>query len=45
MRWLKEGIRDSEDADIMAHPVVAEAWQVVDHFDPKFARDPKERPS
>jgi hypothetical protein len=25
MRWHKEGIHDSEDADIMSHPVDAEA--------------------
>jgi hypothetical protein len=26
MRWHKEGIRGSEDPDIMSHPVDAEAW-------------------
>jgi hypothetical protein len=41
MRWYKEGIRDSEDADIMLLPVDAEAWHTLDHFDPKFARDPR----
>jgi hypothetical protein len=25
MRWYKEGIRDSEDADIMSHPADVEA--------------------
>jgi hypothetical protein len=40
-RWHKEGIRDSEDADIMSHPTDVEAWHALDHFDPKFARDPR----
>jgi hypothetical protein len=39
MRWHKEGIRDSEDVDIMSHPVDAEAWHALDHFDLEFARD------
>jgi hypothetical protein len=41
MRWHKEGKRDSEDDNIMSHPVDAEAWQALDRFDPEFARDPK----
>jgi hypothetical protein len=41
MRWHKEGIRDSEDTDIMSHPMDAEAWHALDHFDPEFARDPR----
>jgi hypothetical protein len=41
MRWHKEGIHDSEDIDIMSHPVDAEAWHALDHFDPKFARGPR----
>jgi hypothetical protein len=41
MRWHKEGKRDSEDSDIMSHPVDGEAWQDLDRFDPKFARDPR----
>jgi hypothetical protein len=41
MRWHKEGIRDSEDADIMSHPVDAEAWHALDHFDLEFPRDPR----
>jgi hypothetical protein len=40
-QWHKEGIRDSEDADIMSHPTDAEAWHALDHFDPKFAGDPR----
>jgi hypothetical protein len=40
MRWHKKEIRDSEDADIISHPVDAEAWQTLDHFDTEFARDP-----
>jgi hypothetical protein len=40
MRWHKEGKRDSEDLDIMSHPANGEAWQALDHFDLKFARDP-----
>jgi hypothetical protein len=41
MRWHKEGIRDSEDPDIMSHPADAEAWHALDRLDPEFARDPK----
>jgi hypothetical protein len=40
MRWHKEGIRDSEDPNIMSHPTDDEAWHALDHFDPEFARDP-----
>jgi hypothetical protein len=40
MRWHKEGIRDSEDANIMSHPADVEAWHTLDHFDPEFAWDP-----
>jgi hypothetical protein len=39
MRCHKEGIRDSEDADIMSPPTDAEAWHALDHFDLEFARD------
>jgi hypothetical protein len=39
MRWQKEGIRDSEVADIMSHPTDAEVWHALDCFDPEFARD------
>jgi hypothetical protein len=41
MRWHKEGIHDSEDADIMSHLADAEAWHALDHFDPEFAWDPR----
>jgi hypothetical protein len=41
MRCHKEGIHDSKDTDIMSHPVDAEAWHALDHFDPEFARDPR----
>jgi hypothetical protein len=40
MRRHKEGIRDSEEANIMSHLADAEAWHALDHFDPEFARDP-----
>jgi hypothetical protein len=40
MRWHKEGIHDSEDADIMSHPVDVETWQALEHFDLEFAKDP-----
>jgi hypothetical protein len=40
MWWHKEGIRDSDDVNIMSHPVDAEAWQTLDYFDPEFARGP-----
>jgi hypothetical protein len=40
MRWHKEGKRETEDPNIMSHPVDSEAWQTLDHFDPEFARDP-----
>jgi hypothetical protein len=39
MRWHKEGIRDSEDPNIMSHPADDEAWHALDRFDPEFARD------
>jgi hypothetical protein len=41
MRWHKEGIRHSEDPDIMSHHADAEAWHALDHFDLEFARDPR----
>jgi hypothetical protein len=41
MRWHKEGIRDSEDLDIMSHPMDAKAWHTLDRFDPEFACDPR----
>jgi hypothetical protein len=41
MRWHKKGKRDSEDVNIMSLPVDAEAWQPLDHFDPKFTSDPR----
>jgi hypothetical protein len=41
MRWHKEGIRDSEDTDIMSHPAAAEAWHALDDFDLEFAMDPR----
>jgi hypothetical protein len=34
-------ICDSEDPNIMSHPVNAKAWHALDHFDPEFARDPR----
>jgi hypothetical protein len=40
MMWHKEGIRDSEDANIMSHPTDAETWHALDRFDPEFARVP-----
>jgi hypothetical protein len=40
MRWHKEGIRDSEDIDIMSHPADAEAWHALDRFDLEFTRTP-----
>jgi hypothetical protein len=39
--WHKEGKCDSEDSDIMSHPVDGEAWQACDHFDLEFAKDPR----
>jgi hypothetical protein len=42
MKWHKEGIRDSEDPNIMSHPADVEAWHALDRFDPEFARDPRE---
>jgi hypothetical protein len=32
---------DREDPDIMSHPADTEAWEALDHFDTKFARDPR----
>jgi hypothetical protein len=39
MRWREQGIRDSEDVNIMLHPTDVEAWHTLDRFDPEFARD------
>jgi hypothetical protein len=41
MRWHKEGIHDSEDADIMSHPTDDDAWHALDRFDPVCAWDPR----
>jgi hypothetical protein len=41
VRWHKEGICDSKDADIMSRPADDEAWHALDRFDPEFARDPR----
>jgi hypothetical protein len=41
MRWHKKGKRETEDPDIMSHPVDSEAWQTLDRFDPEFVRDPR----
>jgi hypothetical protein len=41
MRWHKEKKRDSEDINIISHPMDGEAWHVVDRFDPEFAMDPR----
>jgi hypothetical protein len=39
MRWHKEGKRDTEDSNIMSHPMDDEAWQTLDRFNPEFLRD------
>jgi hypothetical protein len=39
MRWHKEGIRDSKDADITSHLADAEGWHALDHFDLEFTMD------
>jgi hypothetical protein len=39
MRWHKDGIRDSEDVDIMSYLADAEACHALDRFDPEFVRD------
>jgi hypothetical protein len=41
MSWNKEEKRDSEDPDIMSHPVDSEAWEALHRFDPEFTRDPR----
>jgi hypothetical protein len=41
MRWHKEGKHDSEDLDIMPHPVDSETWEALDRFDPEYAKDPR----
>jgi hypothetical protein len=41
MRWHKEAICDSEDANIMSDSADAEAWHTLDRFDPESARDPR----
>jgi hypothetical protein len=40
IRWHMEGIRDSEDADIMSHLADTEAWHTLDHFDPELQGTP-----
>jgi hypothetical protein len=40
MRWHKQEIHDSEDANIMSHPADAETWHTLDCFDIEFAWDP-----
>jgi hypothetical protein len=40
-RWHKEGIHDSEDADIMSHPTDVEAWHTLGCFDSEIAWDPR----
>jgi hypothetical protein len=39
MRWHKEGKRDTQDPDIMSHPIDTEAWEALDCFDLEFAMD------
>jgi hypothetical protein len=39
MRWHMEGICDSEDADIILHPMDVEASHTLNCFDPEFAGD------
>jgi hypothetical protein len=39
MWYHKEGTRDSEDIDIMSHPMDAEAWQALDCSDLEFSKD------
>jgi hypothetical protein len=41
IRWHKEGICDSEDANIMLDPTDAKAWHSMNRFDPEFAKDPR----
>jgi hypothetical protein len=39
MRWQKEVICDSKDADIMSHAADADVWHALYRFDPEFAWD------
>jgi hypothetical protein len=41
MRWHKEGICDSEDANIMLHLEDAMDWHALVCFDLEFARGPR----
>jgi hypothetical protein len=41
MRWYKEGISDSKDADNISHRADAEACNTLNCFDPEFTRDPR----
>jgi hypothetical protein len=41
MWWHKEGIRDSEDPNIMLYPADVEAWHTLERFDLEFPRDPR----
>jgi hypothetical protein len=39
MRWHKEGIRNNTGC--MSHPSNGTVWKALDHYDPNFARDPR----
>jgi hypothetical protein len=39
MRWHKEGIHNN--IGCMSHPSDGTAWKALDHYDPSFARDPR----
>jgi hypothetical protein len=45
MRWYKEGIHDSEYADIRSHYVDVEAWHPLDHFKSRICKGPQVCPS
>jgi hypothetical protein len=39
MRWHKEGIHNNTGC--ISHPFDSTSWKALDHYDPSFARDPR----
>jgi hypothetical protein len=37
MRWHKDG--ETENKEVMVHPLDSDMWKTLDNIDPEFARD------
>jgi hypothetical protein len=37
MRWHKDG--ETENKEVMVHPLDSDMWKALDNIDPEFARD------